>query len=224
MSITTYEELKSAITDWLDDSELSGHVDSFIDLAEARHKREIRIREMQVRESLTLSEGSDADTDRYLALSGLSATFLDLKSLRLKIPTTASGRAYYPPLEELADNEMMDVSVKDGRRPGAFKVWAEEIEFDSMADQAYTVELFFYKEMEALSDATASNALLARAPDAYLYAALSATAPFLVDDPRLQTWEALYAAVRDSLNQTERESRRGGPLVSRVRGLPPRRY
>lgn len=220
MALDTYAGLQASIADHLDD-DLSAQIQDFIALAEARHKREIRIREMQAREELTLSEGSDADTDRFLSFSGLSSTFLDLKSLRLKIPTTTSGRMYYPPLEEVTGDQMVERAIKDARRPSSFHVWAEEIEFDSMADEDYAVELWFYTELTALSDQNTSNALLLRAPDVYLYGSLMASAPFLLNDERLKTWGDLYIQARDELNRTERESRRGGPLISRVRGATP---
>lgn len=221
MSLSDYDGLKQSVADYLDDDSLSDQIEDFIRLAEARHKLEVRIREMQVREELTLSQGSDADTDRFLALSGLSETFLDLKSLRLKVPTTTSGRMYFPPLDEVTNDDMVERAIKDARRPCAFHVWAEEIEFDSMADQDYTVELWFYKELAALSASNTSNELLARSPGVYLFAALAESAPFLLNDERVSVWEAKYQSLRDALNPAERESRRAGPLISRVRGSTP---
>ena len=40
MAITNYSELKSAIADWLDRTDLTDQIPDFITLAEARHKRD----------------------------------------------------------------------------------------------------------------------------------------------------------------------------------------
>lgn len=222
MSITTYGELQTAVNDWLEDSELSGHVTTFIQLAEARHQTEIRIREMETRETLTLAAGSDADTDRFLALSGLSSTFLDLKYLRLKVPSTSGGSSYYPPLEQVTHDEMTRHARKDAGTPCAFSIWNEQIVFDRMADVAYTVEVLFYSPVTPLSDSNTTNALLTRSPGVYLFSSLAEAAPFLMHDERIDVWEQKYQTLRDQLNKSERDQGRAGPLVPKVRGLPPR--
>jgi hypothetical protein len=72
-----------------------------------------------------------------------------------------------------------------------------------------------------LDDTNTSNGLLVRAPDAYLYGALVASAPFLASDERLQVWEMLYSAARDGLLLSDRQGRYGTALASRVAGATP---
>lgn len=216
MALDNYSDLKTAIADWLERSDLSSHVDSFIRLAEARHKREIRIREMQQRDTLTIAED-----DRYEELSGLANTFLDLKGIRIRVPTTGSGRRFVRDLTQITPDEMVKRSIKDAAAPNYFTVWEDTLEFDTKMDQDYTAEVFYYSELTALSTDNQTNALLTRAPDCYLYAALSATAPFLLNDERIPVWEGLYQQARDTLNRSESESRRGGPLTVRVAGSTP---
>lgn len=207
MALGTYADLKVSIIDHLERSDLADHVKDFIVIAESRHAREIRIRDMLQRSTLSISLG-----DQYI---DLPADFLDLKYLRVQVPTTTSGRSFIRDLMQVNIHELTQHSVKDSACPRRFAVHSQ-IELDTIADQAYTGEIFYYASIDALSDSNTSNELLAKAPDVYLYASLSAAAPFLMHDERIPVWESLYQAARDGLNRSEQENRRGGPLVSRV--------
>lgn len=201
MSLDSYTGLKEEIATTLDRDDLTSYIDSFIDLAEARLARDIRIREMIVRATATV-------TDRYLALP---TGFLQMSTMRLlTTPVTV--------LQELGLPEMNRQRLETAGKPTRYTVH-EEIEFDRAPDEDYTVEMIYYGQLTALSDDNTSNALLARAPDAYLYAALGAAAPFLCDDERLPVWAQLYQNAVDLLNAIDR--RRAGPLVSRVAGSTP---
>lgn len=211
MSISNYTELQSAVANWLDRSDLTSRIPEFIQLGEARIKREVRTREMLDRQDLAIADG-----DRYV---NLPSGFLDHKYLRLKIPDVTTGRRYYPDLTELSIHELSARSVNDARTPQFYAIH-EQIEFDCEADQAYAAEIYFYVAITALAT-TSTNTLLTRAPDIYLYSALSEAAPFLVADERVPVWEAKYTTARDWLNKSQLASRRGGPLVSRVAGATP---
>lgn len=210
MALDTYDGLKAAIADYLDDDELDDQIDDFIDIAEARHKREVRIRAMISRANLSISDG-----DRYVSLP---ADYLDIRYLRILNPVSGALNRYLPPLTQLTEDEMAGKSTNCERAAKYFSIH-EQIEFDSEADRDYTGELFYYVELDALDDSTASNALLALAPDVYLYAALSASAPFLINDERVPVWESLYKDARDTLNRFQVKSRYAGPAVARAKGV-----
>lgn len=211
MAISTYSELQTAIANWLNDSTLTSRIPEFIQLGEARIKREVRTREMLDRADLSISDG-----DRYVDLPD---DFLDYKYLRLKIPDVTTGRRYYPDLTELSVHELSIRSVNDARTPQFFAIH-EQLEFDSEADQDYTAEIYYYVAIDPLAT-TSTNTLLTRAPDIYLYSALSEAAPFLLADERVPLWESKYTIARDALNKSQLASRRGGPLVSRIGGPTP---
>lgn len=201
MSLDSYSGLKDEIVSHLDDDNLTAYIDSFIDLAEARHAREIRIREMIVRSTAPAAS-------RYLALP---TGFLQMSMLRLLTdPVTV--------LSEVSLHEMNRNRLETAGKPTLFTVH-EEIEFDRAPDESYTAEMIYYAKLTPLSADNTSNALLVRAPDAYLYAALGAAAPFLGDDERLGVWAQLYQSAVDALNVMDR--RRAGPLISRVAGATP---
>src|SRR3546814_4879575 len=116
---------------------------------------------------------------RYAALP---TGFLQMSMLRL-LTTPVTG------LSEVSLHEMNRNRVETTGKPTLFTVH-EEIEFDRAPDSSYTAEMIYYAKLTPLSDAATSNALLERAPDAYLYAALGAAAPFLADDDRLKIGRA----------------------------------
>ena len=61
MAITTFSELKTAVANWLDRSDLTDRIPEFIALAEARHRRDFKIRRMETR----VTANTIADTEFY---------------------------------------------------------------------------------------------------------------------------------------------------------------
>jgi len=212
MSLDTYANLKTELATWLDRDDLTDNIDTFIDIAEARHRREIRTRAMLVHDvAFTIAINA-----RYVAFP---ADFVDIKHLRIIIPTVTTGRRYYPDLDYVTTAEMSDRSSNNLYRPSSYTVHTQ-IEFDTEPDQAYVGEMFYYAKLTALDGSNTTNSLLDDNPDAYLYGALAASAPFLLHDERVQLWETLYADVRDRLNAAEIENKMPGPLVSKIQNVP----
>lgn len=203
MSLDTVSGLRNSIADYLDDDTLSDQIDDFIALAEARHRREIRMREMITRDALTVDS-------RFVSLPN---GFLEAMNIRLLTdPVTV--------LQEVPVYEMTVTREETNGKPSFFAI-ASDIEFDRSPDQSYSGQITYYKALTALSDANTSNTLLSLYPDAYLYAALSASAPYQMADERLRVWEALYRDAVQRINAQANASRRVGPLISRVHGRTP---
>lgn len=202
MALDSYANLKTAVAAHLERDDLTDNIDDFIDIAEARHQREIRIREMLQRDAITVNA-------RQISLP---AGFLEGKTLRLLTdPVTALTEVN---LEEL------NTERKEGTGKPKFFAIHKEIEFDVTPDSSYSGEIIFYKAFTALSGSATSNALLVKAPDAYLYGALVAASPFIMHDERIQVWNSLYEDARDRLNGADKKGRHIGPIVSRVSGQP----
>lgn len=201
MSLDTYTNLKTAIEGWLDRNDLNDKIDDFIDIAEARHQREVRIRQMLVRQPLIVN-------NRYV---DVPTDFLEAKIIRILTDT-----ARVPLTQVNIDELTRKSSVTDGF-PYFFNVHAQ-IEFNRNPDQSYTGDIIFYTPQDALGDSNPSNDLLERAPDVYLYSALAASAPFLLEDERIQTWEGLYTSARDALNLLEKRAQQVGAPVATTAG------
>lgn len=203
MALDTFANLKTAIANHLERDDLTSEIIDFITLAESRHKNKIRFRDMIKRSQASL-------TARFLALP---TDFLEAKTIRLLTnPVTV--------LEEINLHQMNRVRSAITRTPAFFTVH-EEFEFDVTPSSAKTAEIVYYAELEALSDSNTSNALLARSPDAYLYGALVAAAPFVMDDRRIETWDGLYKTAEEGLSNADQGGRNIGPLVSSIVGATP---
>lgn len=204
MALDTWDNLKLELASWLDDDGLDDQIESFIQLAEARHRRELRIRQMMLRETATLGA-----SERYLALP---TNFLQMRELRL-----FSNSELFT-LDETSNAGVSDNYSATAARPKMFTVDGE-IEFERPAASNYIAEMKFFGWVDPLSADNQTNGILTRAPDAYLWAALAVSAPWLDGDPRLEIWEAAWVSVRDALN--EQDMKRGGRLVTRVKGVTP---
>jgi len=203
MALDSYANLKTEIAEWLDRDDLTSKIDTFIDLAEARHQRDIRIRAMLVREPLTID-------DRYVDLPD---GFLEIETVRiLTNPVTV--------LQQVDIYEMNRIRQAGTGKPTKFAIHSQ-FEFDRDADQSYSGEIIYYAAQTPLSDSNTSNELLALAPDAYLYGSLLAASPYLMHDERIAVWGSLYNDCKDMLNKQQRASRKVGPLVARVAGATP---
>ena len=71
MSLTTYSGLVTEIQTWMTRSDLSGDVDTMIDLFEAWANRNLRVRQME--------EEATADAEEYMALP---SDFLELRDIQ----------------------------------------------------------------------------------------------------------------------------------------------
>lgn len=203
MALDSYANLQTAIANHLDRDDLTEHIPDFITIAESLHKDEIRIREMIEREALTVD-------GRY---EDLPSGFLAPVTFRLLTnPVTKLGY--------LTQDKMDEMRRESTGRPQWFTIHAQ-IEFDVAPDDSYSGEAIYWRELTALSDANPSNDLLTRSPGCYLYGALAAAAPFLMDDERLPVWNAMYEKCRDGVNEAARKGRHAGPLIARVPGALP---
>lgn len=67
-------------------------------------------------------------------------------------------------------------------------------------DAAYPFEILYYEQPVLLDDANQTNWLTEYAPDLLLYATLLEASPFLKNDERIGTWQALYDRAAGMLN------------------------
>lgn len=193
MSISTYAELQSAISNWLHRSDLSSYTADFISIGEARIAREVKAQIQEQRTASTLST-----TSAYINLP------TDLLEMRV-IWLDESPKVKLEFLSPDAFFERFTQTDTSTGKPVAFTIIGDEIRFGPYPDSAYAIELWYFKKLTALSSST--NTLFTSNPDLYLYASLCAAEPFLKNDKRIMVWESLYQKVRDQVNETERTKR-----------------
>lgn len=203
MAISTFDELKTAIGDWLDRSDLTSAIPNFIVLAEAEFNRSIRHRKMIGRATATIS-------GRY------SATPSDwMQTVQLQLNTDPIDMLEYLTVEAL--NEKRAASSAGGR-PRYFTMVGTEIEAYPAPDSDYTGEIIYYAKVPALSDSQTTNWLLTLSPDIYLYGALVQSAPYLRDDERAGVWMTLYQQMVANMNVSDERSR--GQVSMRMQFAP----
>lgn len=203
MSISTLSELRTAIGDWLHRSDLATRIPDFISMAEAYLNRKLSLHQKEVDVPLIMTVGS-----RYVALP---SAYNSPVSLWLET---------YLPRQKLTMRTASELPVQENvsAPPQYWAIDGINIAFDTLADQSHSLTLRYERTL-ALSDSSPTNTILASNPDAYLYSALVAAAPYLRDDARLLTWKALRdEAVQEILNNESKNKSRA-PLATDLGGL-----
>ena len=203
MAITNYSELKSAIADWLDRTDLTDSIPDFITLAETRHRRDFKIRRMETR----VTANTVADTEYYT----LPDNFVAMRNIQLNTdPKTA--------LEYLTPEQMDRIYAGSNKgKPKAYSIIGNNIQLRPLPDSAYEIEMLYYKYFTPLSDSNTTNDMLTYHPDAYLYGALVEAEPYLQNDKRIQTWASFYErAKKDIIDSNERDRHSGVAPTTRI--------
>lgn len=189
MALSTYTELQAAIAALLRRTDLTSAIPDFITLAEANLNRDLHVRQMfEVDATFAIASGT--------ATATLPTDFAGVKSFRLNTsPVTAIEQVSLD-----AQDDIWHAAYSTTGRPKYFSVTATQFLFAPTPDAAYTATLRYRKRIPALVS-NSTNWLLTAHPDAYLYGAAAASAPYLQEDPRLGTWAALYRNAVDAINR-----------------------
>jgi hypothetical protein len=205
MAITTYSELKTAVADWLNRSDLTSTIPNFIALAEAQLNRQLRHRKMVVRADATL------DT-QYFAVP---ADWLE--NIRFQLDTNPiTPLVFVTPEQMLEDSQIYST----GGQPMFYTMVGGQFQVLPSPDGTYTGELTYYGKIPALSDAAPTNWLLTEAPDIYLYATLVQSAPYLKEDERVSVWAGFYQTLINDMKIADERARVGSSkLTPRIRSF-----
>lgn len=188
MALGNYGDLAAAIPDFLQRDDLSAAtIATFVSLAEARIRRDVRHRLMDERSTATL-------TGRYMPLPEDW-----VETIRLTVNTSEGERALQ--LVSHAGMQQMREREDQAGQPRYYAHVGDEIEIYPTPDSP-TAEIYYRASIPPLDpdDDASTNWLLDQAPDVYLHASLLHTAPYLSEDSRLNTWAALYSEAVDALN------------------------
>jgi hypothetical protein len=202
-TITNYATLQSAIADYLNRADLTAQIQTFIQFAEADLNTRLRSREMIVNATAT-SDG------QFVALPPDW-----LEAINMMIVGGQSPLRYITPDE--ADTIIKAQTYTSTR---FYSMTTGIIELVPPAVDDITIDMVYYGKIPALSTANTTNWLLTKAPDVYLYGALTHAAPFLMDDQRMGVFSQIYLARVQSLqDESQKSLHSGSPLISRPRGV-----
>ncbi len=202
MSITTYDELKTAIGSWLNRSDLTAYIPDFIMICEKRIYRNLRIRAMEASLSSAIASGVIAVPSGYVQFKHVYVDGTPVKRLTVK----DAGYIY----------ENYPLRSADGR-PEVISREVDNFIFGPYPDSAYTIKGTYYKRLDALSVSNTTNWFTTNAPDLLLFGSLAEAEPFLKNDERVMLWEKKYLELEQSVqNEDDAENYSGSPITITV--------
>lgn len=196
MAITTYDELKTSIANWLNRDDLTAVIPDFIALAEARIARDLRHFKQEKRIATTVDE----------RFENLPNDWIEITQVQIV------GGGVISSISSAEMERRREVDVSTGQ-PRFMRVTADQIEFYPEPDTSYEVSVKYYARIPALDSQNTTNWLLRDAPDVLLYGSLMNSASYLAADERINVWASLYKSGIDALNIENEKSRVAGPLT-----------
>lgn len=202
MSIASYAEVKTAVANWLNRSDLTTYIPDLVRFGEIRIYRDLRLRTMETVLNSTISSGvlalpADYVDLRYAYVNGATVQFLERKSpefIYTKYPIRS-----------------VDGLPKYIAREG------DNFIFGPYPDSNYTIKGIYYKRLTALSDSNTTNWFTTNAPDLLVFAALIESEVFVKNDARMPMWQAKYDQILEQIaNEEQRERYSGSSLATSV--------
>ena len=190
-AFTSYANLKTNIASYLARTDLTEQIPMFISLAEKRLNRDLRLRQTLQQSTYTMPSGYEVPTP---------ADFLELKDIHLQ------GN---PPITltfQTVSQFYRDAAVNTQGQPIKYTLVADNFVLAPQPTGSSVVNMTYYKIPQPMSETNPTNEYLDVCPDLILYASLAESAPFLMDDPRLATWQALYAEGLASITKSDESS------------------
>lgn len=186
MAITDYDSLQASVANWLHRSDLAPMIPDFITMAEAHLSCDLDARSMEARTTIAVTAGN--------AYVTLPPDMLEMR--RLVVQTDPVRVLKYATPDQLST----DYAVSMSGAPAVFAVIGSQIQLAPTPDSDYTLEITYQQRIPALSSSNTVNWLVTSFPNAYLYGALCAAQPYLVNDARLPTFQALYKEAVNGIN------------------------
>jgi hypothetical protein len=200
MSLATYSDLKTTVANYLARTDLTTQIPDFIRFAELRLRRELRIRQM-LKTVTTTTTGGDPTV-------ALPSDFLETRDFFVSTnpiqPLTYSSPAIFS----------RNTNTTQSGKPLNYTILASEFKLSPVPDSNYTLEMLYFAAPVFMDDSNSSNAFMANAPDALLYAALLEAEPYLMNDARINTWGSLYERAITTLTKSDEASQYSGVPLS----------
>jgi len=191
-AFTSYDNLKTNIADYLARSDLTDKIPMFVSLAEKRLNRDLRLRQMLQQSTYSLTSGFKVPTP---------TDFLEMKDIHIDAnPVVNLNFKTVSQFYRLGSSGTTGVPINYTLVSDNFVLAPRPVTSPTVINMTY------YKIPKVLSDTNPSNEYLEVCPDLLLYASLVESAPFLMNDERLATWEALYTRGLTSITKSDEQS------------------
>lgn len=185
-------------------ADLTDRIPEFIQLAEARFNRDLRLSQQQTTLTGTVSSGQIQ----------LPADCRAVQSVRVAIGTLYQEIHPLPP-ERLADTVPTTAYPMGYVNVGGILTLIG-------GNGSPTFKLTYYQKIPALDSTNNTNWLLTREPGMYLYGALIEASPYMQDDARTLVWAQQYTSILDGMNGEDDRLRYGNTpsMVAPMRNPP----
>lgn len=192
MAISTYAELKDAVKDFMNRSDMTtAQVENFISLCEADIRNDVRVRAMEASTAVTV------------AAITMPAPTLMLEARELTINDF---------MYEMVPLEVFTAHQRAGKPSRVFTQKGQNF-FVNKTGTA-VVNLTYIEAPAALTTSTATNYILSYAPDVYLYGSCAHAAQYYQDPANLERFKTLYLGGVKRLNDREARAKfSGSPLA-----------
>lgn len=168
----TYATLKADVAAWLDRTDLTAQIPSFIRLTEARIARDVRVGQLTSAATLTILAGSSS--------VALPSDYAEGRSAQAQ-----GGFRFVTP-------EKLQQIKQAGSGDSVYSIYSGSVQIPFNAVSAVSVSLVYYSKPDAMTADADTNWLLENHPAIYLFGTLSEAAIFLADDQRAALFEAKY--------------------------------
>ena len=199
--VTTYETLKSHLASLLWRTNLTTQIPVFIQQAEARFKRDPRVRKHQDRGLVTIGADDLA----------LPSDFQSLESWY------HDGTSYYGEIGIVSASAIPGLKIQHGATgvPWFAAIVDGTVRFAPEPNGTYSTYMTYWRTIQSLSASVPTNWLLDSHPDIYVYGAALESAPFLKNDDRLAVWDALLERRLNELDEATTNRHFGGGATRR---------
>jgi hypothetical protein len=206
LAINTVSAIRLAVGSFLNRGDLTALIPDFIELAQARFNRELRVPQMLVRSDLATIDSRYEDVP-----SGY------LETVRYSLLTTPQVQLEYLSPEEM-DWQREGYAASD--TPRYFTVVANTtggtaFEFLPSPSEAVAATHLYYTAL----DLTTTNWLLTSHPDVVLYGALCEAEPYVMNDERLPLWQMKLDRAMASLKTSGQRREVPGTPKARIRAF-----
>lgn len=207
MSITTYDELKTAVARWLKRDDLTAYIPDYITLAEERiwHGDEGQFPTPALR--YFVNESQDSGTSTLGGIVALPSDYLSTLSFYITSGGIKRELRYITP-------QQYAQKANDSGLPNYYTIKVGSIYMAGTTDCAFTHD--YYRPLTALSSSNTSNGLLTSHPGIYLDAACLEGAKDTMNWPLADRFASSLRGKIISLMRTSKDMPAGGSMAVTV--------
>ena len=150
MALDSYSNLKTAVANYLNRTDLTSYLDDFIDLTEARHARELRLRPTII---ITTTNATGGNNKIPLPSDYLQFVYIQLNS----------GNKNF--IQYMSPNEISRIYNSQGNAgPIYYTILGDNIMLGPTPSDNSEIEMCYYKKVQGLSSTNATNEILKNYP------------------------------------------------------------